>query len=236
MRSSRTERKAEHRVPEELHGQSQMLSRKLRHSKQKRISYNSLIKLGLVVFGALFIGLFLLEMVKSQNVPEANVNVIENHSTAMPAVKPLVTHEKQDPQLSTAAETKAPETKTSPVKSEQPATEGQGTPKSKPGQEQPAESKASQPAETKAKQPAAVSPTASAQTSQPAANHTVKPAADAQVEVVRHVVKQGDTLFKLSRQYYGNSRGVDSIARYNGLTKDDQLLTGTVLSIPVPKK
>ena len=233
MRSSRTERKAEHRVSEELHGQSPMLSRKLRHSKQKRISYNSLIKLGLVVFGALFIGLFLLEMVKSQNVPEANVTLIENHSTAIPAVKSLATQEKPDPEKNTAAETKAPEINTSPVKSEQPATNGQGTPKSKSDQEQPAEPKASQPAETKSKQ-SAESATAPAQTSQPAATHTEK--TDAQVEVVRHVVKQGDTLFKLSRQYYGNSRGVDSIARYNGLTKDDQLLTGTVLSIPLPKK
>jgi len=236
MRSSRTERKAEHRVPEELHGQSPMLSRKLRHSKQKRISYNSLIKLGLVVFGALFIGLFLLEMVKSQNVPEANVTVIENHSTAMPAVKPVVTQEKSDPQKNSAAETKAPETNTSPVKSKPPATDGQGTAKSEPDPEQPAKPQATQSAETKAKQQAPESATVPPQTSQPAAANTGKPAADAQVEVVRHVVKQGDTLFKLSRQYYGNSRGVDSIARYNGLTKDDELLTGTVLSIPLPKK
>ncbi|WP_134683265.1 LysM peptidoglycan-binding domain-containing protein [Brevibacillus migulae] len=235
MRSSRTERKTEHHVSEELQGQSPMLSRKLRHSKQKRISYNSLVKLGLVVFGALFIGLFVLEMVKSRNVPEANFIEKEISATTTVQVKPVVAKESVGSQPSTATETKGPETNASPVGANQPAT-GQATTKANPESTQPTPQTAAQPTEKKPEQPASETKAASPQPSQPASSQAAQPAANTQVQVVRHVVKQGDTLFKLSRQYYGNSRGVDTIAKYNGIAKDGQLLTGTVLSIPLPKK
>jgi len=50
---------------------------------------------------------------------------------------------------------------------------------------------------------------------------------------VRHVVQKGDTLYKLSRQYYGNNSGVARIARYNGFSPDTQLVVGKVVLIPL---
>ncbi|UFJ42819.1 LysM peptidoglycan-binding domain-containing protein [Brevibacillus humidisoli] len=54
--------------------------------------------------------------------------------------------------------------------------------------------------------------------------------------VVKHTVQKGDTLFKLSRHYYGNNQGWKRIARYNGLDPDDSLPIGKVLSIPSPTR
>jgi nucleoid-associated protein YgaU len=75
------------------------------------------------------------------------------------------------------------------------------------------------------------------------ANPMVKPAVvsvqhqpvvtPARPKAKRHVVKKGDTLFKLSRLYYGNHSGVARIASYNGLRPDQQLIAGTVIKIPV---
>ncbi|MBO8163045.1 MAG: LysM peptidoglycan-binding domain-containing protein [Brevibacillus sp.] len=54
--------------------------------------------------------------------------------------------------------------------------------------------------------------------------------------VVRHTVQKGDTLFSLSRRYYGNNQGWKRIARYNGLNADDPLPIGKVLTIPSPTR
>lgn len=55
----------------------------------------------------------------------------------------------------------------------------------------------------------------------------------AKPEKIRHRVKAGDTLFKLSRKYYGNGMGVDRIARYNHLNPEDPLPIGRVITIPL---
>jgi nucleoid-associated protein YgaU len=56
---------------------------------------------------------------------------------------------------------------------------------------------------------------------------------NSRVKVVRHVVQKGETLFKLSRQYYGNNSGVARIARYNGFSPDTELVMGKVILIPL---
>ncbi len=51
-------------------------------------------------------------------------------------------------------------------------------------------------------------------------------------KVVRHVVKPGETLFSLSRRYYGHNRSAEQIARYNGIGLNEPLSVGKVLYIP----
>ncbi len=63
-----------------------------------------------------------------------------------------------------------------------------------------------------------------------------KPQAKSETNVVKHLTKPGDTLFKLSRQYYGNNFAVNRIANYNGLNRSEPLKPGKVLLIPDPVK
>jgi 5'-nucleotidase/UDP-sugar diphosphatase len=47
-----------------------------------------------------------------------------------------------------------------------------------------------------------------------------------------HVVKAGDTLFDISRMYYGTHVYAGDIERLNGLSNPDRLLVGTSLELP----
>lgn len=47
-----------------------------------------------------------------------------------------------------------------------------------------------------------------------------------------HVVKVGDTLFDISRMYYGTHIYAGDIERLNGLTNPDRLLVGASLELP----
>ncbi|TRY28104.1 LysM peptidoglycan-binding domain-containing protein [Brevibacillus sp. LEMMJ03] len=69
--------------------------------------------------------------------------------------------------------------------------------------------------------------------SQPVSSSGAVPAAKPVPKVKRHVVQKGDTLYKLSRLYYGNNGGVTRIAGYNGLSPEAQLKAGDVLTIPL---
>jgi nucleoid-associated protein YgaU len=69
--------------------------------------------------------------------------------------------------------------------------------------------------------------------SQPASASGAAPSATPKPKLKRHVVQKGDTLFKLSRLYYGNNGGVSRIAGYNGLSPEAQLKAGDVLTIPL---
>ena len=51
----------------------------------------------------------------------------------------------------------------------------------------------------------------------------------------RHVVKSGDTLGKISRKYYGNSRYAKAIAKRNKLDPSAPLKTGRVLELDAPE-
>ncbi|WP_429840955.1 LysM peptidoglycan-binding domain-containing protein [Brevibacillus sp. FIR094] len=52
-------------------------------------------------------------------------------------------------------------------------------------------------------------------------------------KVVKHVVKKGETLFMLSRKYYGNNSNVGRIARYNGLHSEAGLVEGKIVMVPL---
>ncbi|MFS0724846.1 LysM peptidoglycan-binding domain-containing protein [Paenibacillus sp. 1P07SE] len=47
-----------------------------------------------------------------------------------------------------------------------------------------------------------------------------------------HTVREGETLFSLSRQYYGDNSGAKRIAAHNNLSVDHQLRVGEVIRIP----
>ncbi|MFD2371804.1 LysM peptidoglycan-binding domain-containing protein [Brevibacillus sp. GCM10020057] len=50
---------------------------------------------------------------------------------------------------------------------------------------------------------------------------------------IRHVVQKGETLYMLSRKYYGNNSNVARIAKYNGLSLEAQLKAGAVVFVPL---
>ncbi|MBY0084443.1 LysM peptidoglycan-binding domain-containing protein [Brevibacillus brevis] len=52
-------------------------------------------------------------------------------------------------------------------------------------------------------------------------------------KVVKHVVKKGETLFMLSRKYYGNNSNVRRIATYNGLHSEAGLVEGKIVLVPL---
>ncbi len=55
---------------------------------------------------------------------------------------------------------------------------------------------------------------------------------NASTTVKRHVVKRGDSLSSISKQYYGSSGHTDLLARTNGLSNPDNVPLGTSLVIP----
>lgn len=195
-------------------------SRAVQRKKQK-VSLKRIIQGGLIVFGTLFFGLIGLELYQAKNVNP---------------VKPVVASIPDSSSTETAPEN---QNQTS-VASQQPSNEA--TPPSNEESTEPkAEVKPAEPVAVTAPQPSA--PVQAAPAPQTAAPVPAAPSPVAsetqtsseQPKTVRHVVEKGDTLFKLSRKYYGNNSGVSRIARYNGLTADAQLTTGNVVIIPLSK-
>lgn len=87
------------------------------------------------------------------------------------------------------------------------------------------------PPATRTPQPAAPAETS---VSKPVPSSTVPPAATATAGPRIHVVKLGDSLFKISQQYYGQANRWDEIAAANRdvLPNPNQLVVGTRLRIP----
>ncbi|MEJ8544905.1 LysM peptidoglycan-binding domain-containing protein [Brevibacillus borstelensis] len=56
-----------------------------------------------------------------------------------------------------------------------------------------------------------------------------------QPEVKQHKVKKGETLFQLSRLYYGHNSGVKKIAGFNGISAEAQLMEGQIVKIPLSR-
>ena len=57
-------------------------------------------------------------------------------------------------------------------------------------------------------------------------------ASSGSTESKTHTVREGETLFSLSRQYYGDNSGAKRIAAHNNLSEDHQLRVGEVVRIP----
>lgn len=266
MRSTRRERKEKQYAGEELPSSNQMLSRKLRYSKRKRLSYTSLVTIGLVVFGTLFIGLFVMEMIQSRNTPTAQfvpVKQAPDQSGPAQATESANDNASKAPDANEEGASATGDNAASPqtggqksVGSAAEPTDGskqagqvtQTETKHEPAKAVSSEGTTVKSTDTTAVEPAVKPAGGSAKEAvkspsiapqKPPANEVAKEAAKRPAtaqNVVRHVVKQGDTLYSLSRQYYGNKNGVEAIARYNGLQADGILVTGTVLSIPLPAK
>jgi LysM repeat protein len=52
-------------------------------------------------------------------------------------------------------------------------------------------------------------------------------------EIVSHKVSSKDTLYSISKKYFGNSKGIKSIMKWNGL-KSEVIKEGQILNIPLP--
>ncbi|MED1724176.1 LysM peptidoglycan-binding domain-containing protein [Brevibacillus parabrevis] len=228
---------------------NQLPPRRSRHNRTKTSSvrFKTWVKSGLFVFGILFFGLIGFELYKANvarstegNTEAALETQAESNATVAKAESTPTTSESEPTSVvlpatpaetSAAAEQKGTEEATSkpapapveptsgvsahpvpvtPVASSTPAT----TPKK--------ENK--KPVQTKAKPPAA---TATATVVQKPAETAQKP------RVVKHVVQKGETLFMLSRRYFGNNSNVSRIARYNGFHTQAQLVEGKVVLVPL---
>ena len=183
--------------------------------KSGRVSFKRVIQGGLILFGALFFGLIGLELYHAQGGSQSAVPNQSVDSEAKPSVDSAAQEEQQPPAHNTEELSQTPVTDSD--QGEAPATSAVTTPVT------------DAVTETTALTPSAV------QASAPQEQATSPEPAAAQPKTVKHVVVKGDTLFKLSRQYYGNNSGASRIASYNGLAADAQLRIGTVVTIPLSR-
>jgi nucleoid-associated protein YgaU len=191
--------------------------RRLRH-RQKRYPITALLGSGLVLFGALFFGIVAAELYQAQRTPQTAV-ADQAPQTQLPSVQPLSpvksVQPKENPQASVGMESSLAKETVSPppaaaTSAVKPDTGAANTSAAKP--------------DTRAANASAVKP--APPTKQP-------PAAPAKPRVLRHVVKKGETLYQLSRKYYGHPSGVHRIARYNGFGTEHELSEGEVVFIPL---
>jgi len=240
----------------EIHGgMPPRRTRRLQRKKQK-LSLKSLIQSGLVLFGTLFFGLIAWELYHANQEPGTASRSAAADGTQ--ALK-LKTEVLSEPAEQETASEKGSEPKAKNLSAQDSATAQATTPAAQSGQtassassqseaqaktvssDQPEAKAGNQATATPAQASASSSAAQSASTAEgKAASSAAKPQAGGQKEgaqakpkVVRHVVQKGDTLYKLSRQYYGNNSGVARIARYNGFSPDTQLVVGKVVLIPL---
>lgn len=183
--------------------------------KSGRVSFKRVIQGGLILFGALFFGLIGLELYHAQGGSQSAVPNQSVDSEAKPSVDSAAQEEQQPPAHNTEELSQTPVTDSD-----------QG--------EAPATSAVTTPVTDAVTETTALTPSAD-QASAPQEQATSPEPAAAQPKTVKHVVVKGDTLFKLSRQYYGNNSGASRIASYNGLAADAQLRIGTVVTIPLSR-
>lgn len=240
-----------HDFREERHDQQVLGSRKLRHAKRK-MPISTLISTGLVIFGTLFVGLFVIELyqAKYNGLEKAAVTIKDSpadtgaEKTGESASQPVSADPSKtqilsggDNASSNTATVNSGSTATSSnsIKNDKPASAA-----GKPDQPKSAERKpdAKQPT-SGLKQGSGTPATASQQGGKPAASQTGSAGANppaAKPKAEHYVVQKGDTLFSISRKYYGNNSGVERITRYNGIDPNGQLPEGKEIMIPLGKQ
>lgn len=202
-------------------------------------SFKRIIQSGLVVFGALFFGVIGIELyqAKVSKPPAAEGGPVVT-------TEPAGTGDDQDKQ-SAAAGAVEPNASSAPVTVASSATQGQPTPTlpSRDGHS------AAPPASTQEMGQTAGTVPSSGRTEEKGAKASQGtgdnpgPASNSQKPVtsstaqkpkaVKHVVQKGETLYMLSRKYYGNNSNVARIASYNGLSAEAQLTAGKVILVPL---
>jgi nucleoid-associated protein YgaU len=56
----------------------------------------------------------------------------------------------------------------------------------------------------------------------------------ANLNIVKHVWKEGDRYYKLAEKYYGDSRDWWIIAKFNQLPTESHIQVGDIINIPLP--
>ncbi|WP_019122932.1 LysM peptidoglycan-binding domain-containing protein [Brevibacillus massiliensis] len=185
-------------------------SRKLRHSRKRRsgpLANHNRLALLMGIFGVLIAGAIAYEIVQAnKNRPALSVQATTEMPQETSQHAPAVPKENEGENEHPDSQSKA--TAESPAAPHPTGTSGPPLPKEQ------------------------LSPTDAG----PAAAEPVRSKEQKQLKVKRHVVKQGETLYQLSRLYYGNQTSVKRIARYNGISPEAKLTVGQVISIPSPAR
>ncbi|QDS34534.1 LysM peptidoglycan-binding domain-containing protein [Brevibacillus brevis] len=213
--------------------------RRSRHTRPKAsFSFKKWIQPGLYLFGFVFFGLIGLELYRA-NAPHESaasgiveVKDVSKASTTSQGSKagekePLsvVLPAKPDPSASvTTPPAKVKTTESKPAEPAVKATTSVQTPAVSPV---PAQTSTGTP-ENKANQ---IASTSTSKVATPDKQASTPPTTKS--KVVKHVVKKGETLFMLSRKYYGNNSNVGRIARYNGLHLEAGLVEGKIVLVPL---
>ncbi|MGN7468906.1 LysM peptidoglycan-binding domain-containing protein [Brevibacillus sp. SAFN-007a] len=217
---------------------NQLPPRRSRHTRPKASAgLKTWIRSGLLVFGVVFFGLIGLELYQA--------NVAREKGEAVEMVLPTPEADQ--------AKTAAAERETA---AKEPTSAGHRAPSAQnaqtTGQAEGAAAAASSPAASSAQasastveapkavsksvesKPAHAKPAGAPAAAPASPAPEQKPAPPAQKpKVVKHVVQKGETLFMLSRKYFGNNANVARIARYNGLNAESQLVAGKVVFVPL---
>ncbi|GED56216.1 LysM peptidoglycan-binding domain-containing protein [Brevibacillus formosus] len=213
--------------------------RRSRHTRPKAsFSFKKWIQPGLYLFGFVFFGLIGLELYRanvahesaaSGNVEVKDVSKANTTSQGSEAGEKepvsVVLPSKPDPNASVIPP--PPKAKTTDSKPVEPAVKA--TTSIQTSAVSPVQTQASTGTPVnKAKQIASPSTSKAATLGKTATTPTATKS-----KVVKHVVKKGETLFMLSRKYYGNNSNVRRIAKYNGLHSEAGLVEGKIVLVPL---
>nr|WP_206768173.1 LysM peptidoglycan-binding domain-containing protein [Brevibacillus formosus] len=214
-----------------------MPPRRSRHTRPKAsFSFKKWIQPGLYLFGLVFFGLIGLELYKANVAHESAASgsvEVKDVSKANTTSQGSKAGEKEPvsvvltPDLN-ATVTKPPDkTKTTDSKPVEPAVKA--TTSVQRSAVSPVQTQASTSTPlNKAKQIASPSTSKVATPGKTASAPTATKS-----KIVKHVVKKGETLFMLSRKYYGNNSNVRRIAKYNGLHSEAGLVEGKIVLVPL---
>lgn len=207
---------------------NQLPPRRSRHTQRKvNFSFTKWVRSGLVVFGAVFFGVILVELYQAQVF----------HEAAKPSTSVLTVSEPTTDNIASAGQAENAAGKDQGAAASTPTVqEAKTTPETKDAKLDPP------PVSTPSVQPASQPSTTGEPKPIPTASVPVKPtnpsAASASApapkpKAIRHVVQKGETLYMLSRKYYGNNLNVSRIAKYNGFRADTQLTAGKIVMVPL---
>ncbi|KQL49263.1 hypothetical protein AN963_05710 [Brevibacillus choshinensis] len=203
--------------------------RRSRNQRTSRtISLKKLIQSGLVVFGALFFGLIGIELYQAK----------VSHPTAAEGSPVVKTEEPTNVQTTpTTEQATASESATLPAIVEQPTQTAPSSAQAQPTPPPVGPSTAQKSGSSTSSHAGTTEVTGkTASVAKPATDAGKKGTSGAVAEkpkAVKHVVRKGETLYMLSRKYYGNNANVARIANYNGISLEAQLTEGKVVMVPL---